>query len=217
MATGISIADGLFNLGFGKGIQLPSVGGGPGGCTPQGLTWSSTPGTANIFYQPAYGLYNYSVAMNIFLAAEMAAGINCINGLEFEVNGYSTPYTYNNFTIKLAHVQNSFFGTAVTVGLDNLTVSDVTIVKENFNLTIANSGLQTVDFDNNFEWNGTDNILVIYENRDGVYASGYGWGETRSQGAGTNRTAYKFQDGSYPSNSTVLSVDYRRLNITFKY
>ena len=217
MATGISIADGLFNLGFGKGIQLPSVGGGPGGCTPQGSTWTSTLGTANVFYQPAYGLYDYSISMFIILASELTPGMSCINGIEYETNGYTTPYTYYNQTIRLAHIQESFFGTAVTVGLQNITVSDDTTVKANFDYTIANSSWNSIDFDDKFEWNGVDHILVIHENRDGNYTSGYGWGETLSQGSGINRTAFLYQDDSYPLDSQVLSVNNRRINMKLKY
>ena len=197
---------------------LDSIQRGSAVCTPQGLTWTSTTGTANVFYQPAYGLYDYSICMFIILSSELTSGMSCINGIEYEQNGYTTPYTYFNQTIRLAHTQSSFFGTAVTVDLQNLQgVSNDTTVKANFNYTIANSSWNAISFDTPFQWNGTDNILVIHENRDGNYNSGYGWGECLNQGAGVNRTAFLYQDNSYPSNSQVLSVNNRRINMKLTY
>lgn len=199
------------------GMSGSNAGGG-GGCTPQGLTWSSTTGTANVFYQPAYGLYDYSICMFIILASELTPGMNCINGLEYETNGYTTPYTYFNQTIRLVHTQSSFFGTAVTVDLQNLQgVSDDTTVKANFDYTIANAGWNSISFDTPFQWNGSDNILVIHENRDGQWDSGYGWGEVLNQGSGINRTAFLYQDNSYPSDNQVLSVNNRRINMKLTY
>jgi hypothetical protein len=187
------------------------------GCNIQGLTWTSGIGTNNRYYFPAYGLYDYSVSMFIILASELDAGISCINGISYQVSGYSSPYTYYNQSIRLLHTQNSFFGTAVTVGLSNLTVSDDTTVKANFDYTITGSGWNDINFDDNFQWNGSDNILVIHENRDGNYSSGYGWGECLNQGAGINRSVYKYQDNSYPSDSTVMTVDNRRINMKLTY
>ena len=187
-------------------------------CTPQGLTWTSTTGTSNRNYFPAYGLYNYSVSMSIILASELTGGMSCINGIEYELAGYTTPYTYNDQTIRLVHTQSSFFGTAVTVGLANLQgLSNDTIVKENFTFTITGTGFNSISFDTPFQWNGVDNILVIHENRDGTWQSGYGWGECLSQGVGVNRGAYYYQDASYPSNSQVVNIDNRRINMKLTY
>jgi len=189
-----------------------------GGCIPQGLTWTSALGTNNRYYFPAYGLYNYSVSMSIILASELTSGMDCINGIEYELASYTTPYTYNNQTIRLVHTQSSFFGTAVTVGLANLQgLSNDTIVKQNFTFTVTNTGWNAISFDTPFEWNGTDNILVIHENRDGTWMSGYGWGECLSQGVGINRGAYYYQDPSYPSSSQVVNVDNRRINMKLTY
>jgi len=187
-------------------------------CTPQGLTWSSTTGSSNRSYFPAYGLYDYSVSMFIILASELTAGMDCINGIEYHLAGYSTPYTYTDQTIRLVHTQSSSFGTAVTVGLANLQgLSDDTTVKENFNFTITGSGFNAISFDTPFEWNGVDNILVIHENKDGQWNSGYGWGECLSQGSGVNRGAYYYQDTSYPSDSQVVNIDNRRINMKLTY
>ena len=188
-----------------------------GFCTPQGLTWSSTTGTVNRYMLPAYGLYDYSVSMSIILAGELTTGMSCINGVQYELAGYTSGYTYYNQTIRLVHTQSSFFGTAVTVGLANLQgLSNDTTVKANFDFTISGSGFNAISFDTPFQWNGTDNILVIHENRDGNYNSGYGWGESLSQ-SNINRTAYLYQDNSYPLDSQVVTVDHRRINMKLTY
>ena len=95
----------------------------------KGLTWSTSIGTSNRSHFPAYGLYDYSVYMSIFLQSELDAGIEVLNGLEVQVGSYSS-YTYYDFTIKIAHTSSSSIASySVYPNLSGLTTSDLTTVK----------------------------------------------------------------------------------------
>ena len=179
----------------------------------KGLTWSTTVGTTNRSYFPAYGLYDYSVYMSIFLQSELDSGIEVLTGLEVQLGSYSTNYTYYNFTVKVAHTNSSSIGSySVYPNLSGLTTSDITTVKNEFDWTVSN-GWNTINFDTNFEWNGTDNIVVLYENRDGSWDSGYGHGESHSPGS--YLSGYKYQDSSYPTGTVTRNSS--RLNTKLKY
>jgi hypothetical protein len=90
-------------------------------------------------------------------------------------------------------------------------VSDVTIVKS-FNWIISANGFVQILFDTNFCYNGTSNLIIGWENRDGSWTSGYGWGESISS---TNSGAIAGQDNSYPTgNGTRIS---QRMNLRILY
>ena len=187
----------------------------PSGPTIQNLTWTSSTGTSNGNKYPAYGLYDYSHTMYIIRADELS-GSKLLNGLEIELDGYTAGYTYNNQIIKLAHITDNEFGTSVQVNLSGIGgLTDLTTVKNNFTFTISSSGYQTIDFDTNFEYNGSDNLLIIWENRDGSYSSGYGWAECYFDNTYYD-SWYKYQDSSYPSGYGTRDQSYRP-NFKLKY
>lgn len=169
-------------------------------------------GTNNVFEAPAYGLYDYSWSSFIYTAGLIGAARQ-IRGIEIEVSGYSTPYTYNNQTIKLAHLApaTTGFDTTPSVDWSDMPVSDVTIVKE-FNWTITANGVIQILFDTNFCYNGTSNLILGWENRDGSWQSGYGWGEAIGS---SNSGAIKFQDTTYPTG-TGTRIN-QRLNLRILY
>ena len=182
----------------------------------QGLTWSSTVGNSNVERYPAYGLYDYSHTMFIIRADELGSGQKLIEGLEIEMAGYSSNYTFYNQTIKLAHTSDLEFGTNVTANLGNISnLSNLTEVKTNFDWTIGSSGYQSINFDTNFEYNGTDSLLIIWENRDGMWGSGFGWAECHFDNSYYD-TWYKYQDNTYPNGTGTRDQSYRP-NLKIKY
>jgi large repetitive protein len=184
-----------------------------GGCVNvQGLNLQVGTGTTNIFQYPAYGLYNFSWTSMIWDAAEMA-GTKQITGIEIEIGGYTVPYTYNNQTIKLAHLDpaTTQFDNNPAVNWSDMPVSDVTIVKT-FNWTISTSGWLVINFDTPFCYNGTSNLILGWENRDGSWAFGYGYAESTLI---SRKGAYKNNDPAFPTgNGNRYSY---RMNIRFKY
>jgi hypothetical protein len=184
--------------------------------TIQNLVWTSPVGTSNEERYPAYGYYDYSHSMFIIRASEIGSGSKLLHGLEIEVGGYTNGYTFDNQTIKLAHISDLEFGDNVKVDLTNINgVANVTTVKDNFDWTISSSGYQTIDFDTNFEFNGTDNLLIIWENRDGSWGSGFGWAECYFDNTYYD-SWYTYQDNSYPSGYGTKDQSYRP-NFKLKY
>jgi hypothetical protein len=169
-------------------------------------------GTTNLSDAPAYGLYNYSWSSFIYTAGLIGAARQ-ITGIQIEVGGYTTPYTFNNQTIKLAHLApaTTIFDTAPAIDWSDMPVSDVTIVKQ-FNWTIAANGLIDINFDTNFCYNGTSNLIIGWENRDGSWASGYGYAKALSS---SSTAAYAYIDANYPTGNGARA-NYR-LNLRIKY
>lgn len=229
----INIADGkLYTLKLTDGqYEVVQIGGtveaGTGGGTTvtepatgpsiQNLTWTLATGTSNQEKYPAYGYYNYSQSMFIIRAEELGQNPMLINGLQIEVAGYTPGYTYNNQTIKIAHTTDLEFGDNVKSDLTNVNnVADLTTVKSQFNWTINTSGWQQIDFDTNFEWNGTDSIIIIWENNDGGWGSGFGWAECYADNTYYS-SWYKFQDSGYPTSSYGTKDQTYRPNLKLNY
>lgn len=169
-------------------------------------------GTTNLFDAPAYGFYDYSWSSFIY-PVSLISTPRQITGIQIEVGFFSTPYTFNNQTIKMAHlaIGTTTFDSAPAVDWSDMPVTDVTIVKS-FNWTILANGIIDINFDTNFCYNGTSNLILGWENRDGSWAVGYGYGKTIGS---SNSGAIKSQDGSYPTgNGTRIS---NRLNLRLKY
>jgi len=169
-------------------------------------------GTNNVFQAPAYGLYDYSWSSFIYTAGLIGAARQ-IRGIEVQVSSFTTPYTFNNQTIKLAHLAlaTTTFDANPAVDWSDMPVSDVTVVKS-FNWTVSANGFIQILFDTNFCYNGVDNLILGWENRDGSWAIGYGWGEAIGS---ASSGAYKYQDTTYPTgNGTRIS---NRLNLRILY
>jgi hypothetical protein len=169
-------------------------------------------GTLNNFNTPAYGFYDFSWSSFIYTAGLIGAARQ-IRGIEIEVSGYTTPYTFNNQTIKMAHLApaTTQFDAAPAIDWSDMPVSNVTIVKV-FNWVISANGIIQILFDTNFCYNGTSNLIIGWENRDGTWTSGYGSGKTISS---TNSGAFAEQDNTYPTgNGTRIS---NRMNLRILY
>ena len=187
-----------------------------GGPVIQGLTISTQSGTSNLNKAPAYGLYDYGISMFLINASEFGSGEKLLTSIAYEAGGYSN-YTYNNQRVLVAHTTATDLTTSIQVtNAGNLSTpatftgvnfSNLTEVKELFNWTV-NSGWNTIDFDNNFIYDGTSNILIIHENRDGSWQSGYGWWESWFNNSNTE-TWYKFVDNSFPTGFGTTDVSYR--------
>jgi len=191
--------------------QIPSS---SGSCTP--VTSSELViggGTSTSSSVWAYGLYDYSWYSAIWLNTELTGGTKQITGIEVEMQGYTTPYTYNNMTVKLGHVVESIFDTTPAVDWSDMTVSNV-ITATTFNMTINASGFQVITFNTNFCYDGTSNLIIGVDNNDGTWESGFGSGKYNFTPA-INRAAYKAQDTTFPTGNGTRNNS--RINIKFKY
>lgn len=204
--SGVSEGPWLHNM-MNDGVASPP----PSEPTTQDLYWESNVGTTNVGYSPLYGLYDYSVYVTIIKADELASDIEIINKIQVELGGYSSGYQVDNQIIKLGHTSKDIFTWGDTY--TSLTAEHTLTQVANTSLSIIN-GWNEIVFDTNFEWNGTDNIILFWENRDGSWKSGYGWGENHSV---TNKqTVYYRADNSFPSTNNLLSLS-SRINLKLGY
>ena len=176
-------------------------------------------GTDNLNQYPAFGLYNYSVSMFLYRASELGDARQ-ITGIDVTFNSYTSGYSFLNQTIKLAHITDNKLNSNVTVSLGGITTKNLTTCKSNFTNTITSGGSKTFTFDTNFFYNGDDNLLLIWENRDGSWTSGYGTSKctfvASNHPTNTHRSWFKNQDASYPTGYGTVDVNYR-MDVKFRY
>lgn len=185
---------------------------------PTNLTGSTAQATgasgANDPRIPYYGSFNYGWTAWILTPTQIGSVAKQISGIGIWNSGYTLPYTFSNQTIRMAHVaQSNFGGTGTAINLSNLTISDLKVVKSLHNFTIATGQQNTWykhTFDSNFCYNGTSNLLIIWEDRDGL-ADYIGVG-THQTITGPTQGAYSFSDVSFPSGTaSVINTKPRTL------
>jgi len=146
-------------------------------------------GTATNSYLPSYSFYKYSYTQQLFLASEIGSP-RSIESVTFEKVAGSVNRT---FKIYLMH-------TSETSGANWIDASSATLVFDTAQ-TLQN-GLNTFTFSQPFEYNGTDNLLLIVLDMTGSYASGNTW---RTHTAPFTASRYIYQDGSAYSTSAIPS------------
>lgn len=187
-------------------------GGGGGGCASiLGTTEQIGSGTSTSTSVPFYGLYDYSVYAGIWESSEFTSGDKQITGIELELGGYTTPYTYNNVKIYMGHVAETTFDSDPAVDGSDLTITDETLCFDG-SITISSNGFVTINFGvSNFCYDQTKNLYMRIENRDGTWQSGYGHGK---YAVSISKAMYKATDDSYPTGNGILMN--ARVNTKFK-
>ena len=155
-------------------------------------------GTGTSTSIPSYSFYNYGYSQQIFTAAEIG-GPTDITSISVNMANLSQQ---RNYKIYLAHTTETSLssGWASTTGAQLVFSSPQTLT----------TGWNTFDFTTPFNYNGTDNLLVIFIDSTGSYVSGNSW-YTHSTTSSLAR--YMYQDSSvYPleptssTSGTSLSV-----------
>ena len=118
-----------------------------------------------------YKLYNYNRTGWILLNQELGTEELQIRGIDFEYRKLSSgTISFDNQKLYLGHIQENAFPATVNVDLSNLTVSDLTLVWEGTaDWEYGNPTNQTINFDNTFCYNGTDNIVILWVDDSGTY------------------------------------------------
>ena len=161
----------------------------------------------NLKRAPFYGLYDYSQGGFIYLREELErAGItpnSYITALEFQFKGWTTGYTANNQIIKMAHTSERAFPSRTSPSYIDIGVSKLEEVKSNFTFVIPRKeDFEKLEFDKEFIWDGHNNILISWENRDGSWKSGYGHLRGIDSIDLEDRSHFWFADKSYPTSDS---------------
>jgi len=190
----------------------------------QGLSVTTSSGSSNVTYSPIYGLFDFGLTYYILTQSQMGSGQKLLRSIAWHLKSFGSNYTnLPSQVIKLAHIQESSVDTSI--GIDDIytsyNVSNLTTVYSG-SINYANDSTayaEVVDFDTNFCYNGSDNLMVVIENRNGNYLSGYGYTEgTTLSGGGT--IAY-YEDNLFPGGGNPViqnnSDSDRTPNTKFEY
>lgn len=121
--------------------------------------------SSNSYSAPVNNYYNYSYTQQIFTPEEIGSAGQILNWSVYY--NYSSSSTKNNVNIYLAHrATNSF-----TSNADYTPLADAVLVYSGpFN---CSNGWNTFEFNNQFAYNGTDNLVVIVQDLSGSYSGSY--------------------------------------------
>jgi len=185
-----------------------------GGCVPrQNLSNQIGFSSSYSYIIPSYGLYDYGWTGQIWDQSEMGT-TKQITGFEMFQGDFGVlPYSIDNQIIKMGHVSQSIFTSTPQLDLSDMTITNLKTVKNSFTHTpTQNDVWNTFTFDDNFCYNGIDNLILIWENRDGTWDYDYGYTYYTTA---TNKVAYKYQDTTFPTGTGFRSSN--RNNIKFIY
>lgn len=155
---------------------------------------------------PFNGYYDYSWSNVIYTQSELGAA-GTISKIAFYVGNSPSAYTMNNQIIYMKHTSASAFSNNTYGGTSGYT--------QVFNGTITynGSGWKEITLSTPFSYNGTDNLDVLFENRDGSWASGFpSFNYTSVSG---NRVKRDYQDNSFPSSCNSCGAFAYVPNTTF--
>ncbi|MCF8218790.1 MAG: lamin tail domain-containing protein, partial [Bacteroidales bacterium] len=147
-------------------------------------------GTNTQNYVPAYGYYEYGWSAQIINASELS-GAAILDTIGFYVDNSPSNFEMLDQRIYIAHISNSEFTS--TAKPDPSTMDYVF----QGDLMYDGSGWKNIALDTPFDYNGSDHLVVYFENHNGSWSSGYP--EWRSSLVSGNKVKYDYQDGSMPT------------------
>lgn len=157
-----------------------------------------------------YESFRYQV---VYTAAELSASLTPydeITALGFSIAGDYAGGNLIGYTIKMGHTSATNSATHDS--------SPTTVVKSpfNYNPTVTAAGVfDMITFDNNFVWNGVDNVLVeICSDGPNAFVSPYGQVRMTTM---TNGSRNYRVDGGVSCNVNTATTNGNRPNIQFNY
>ncbi len=143
---------------------------------------------------PTYGNWNYAWCSMLHTQTSIGSAKN-ITKIAFNYIDAS-PKTFNNQKIYLKHTATTVFADA---SYENPTTTGYTLVYDG-PITFTN-GWSEITLTTPFAYNGTDNLVVHYENRYGT--APYGNFSSTPSAVGNNKSSGS--DGSFPTSSGYLN------------
>ena len=146
-------------------------------------------GTGTNTYLPSYSTYNYTYSQQLFLASELN-GPTTITSIAFDA---ATMSVQRSLSIYLMHTTETNASNWIPAGNAQLVF--------NTSQTLV-AGWNTFQFSTPFEYNGTDNLLVIVIDGTGSWSSGNSWRVHTTSGT---MAKYIYQDSAPYSINTIPS------------
>lgn len=191
-------------------------------CVPiEGLDVIPQTGINNIELVPMDTWYRYNFSAILFLQSEIGSGQKQINGLQWMFGESVSSFTRPNITVKLYHTTDSVIPASPTTSLETQMngVTEITKVLDDGTMTISgtNGNFSTLfTFEENFCYNGTDNLIIQVEDRSNQVGTNYSsmW-EGSTATASDNRGCWNRSDASYAALNPVRG-DFRN-NVKLLY
>ena len=172
------------------------------GCQNGGdVTVGDETSTTTSTYLPEYHYYNYSLSEQIFTPAEIG-GASTFSSISFYITQANSSLTRNVDIYLMETSKTEFSSTS-----DWESASGAQLVYSG-NYSPAETGWMTIDFNSNFTYSGTNNLMLIFYDKTGSYVgSPYATYKT-SASAASNMSLYKYQDatGIDPMNMTITGT-----------
>ena len=121
-------------------------------------------GSSTDSYLPSYSYYNYSYSQQLYTADELG-GATTFNSISFHISSFSEG---RNLLIYMKHTNASSIG-------DGISAAGAQQVYTHNGVTSMHQGWNTFTLTTPFEYNGTDNLLVVVIDRTGSYSSPYNY------------------------------------------
>ncbi|MBP3739607.1 MAG: fibronectin type III domain-containing protein [Bacteroidales bacterium] len=157
----------------------------------QGCDGTVIDGTTAISFSPVYTSESYSYNQNLFLSSEVSDPV--INGLSYKVASTSAT------TSKLVRIYMANTNLTTLSASSYVPFSELTLVADSVEISMANAGWVSVAFDSAFHNDGR-NLVIAVHNISGTAGSGTWRGRSIN-----NRAIYMHTLGAGVSPSTVTS------------
>jgi hypothetical protein len=156
--------------------------------------------SANSSFAPFHGLYNNSIYASLYSTSNLGSSTKQITGVQIYQSSFTLPYTVNAQEIWMGQVSNSTFPTTTpAVDFSDLTfTSPLVKVKNSFNFSVTNGSWVTLTFNTPYCYDNTNNLLFVWKNYDGSWASGYGTAQCANV---VSKGMYKGQDTGFPTGN----------------
>ena len=150
---------------------------------PEGGDITIGSGTSSLAYLPSNVWYKYSTTQQIYTVAEIGDA-GTITAISFNYNGNATSDA-RSIDIYMSHTSNSSITSWVSESSSHLVYSGTQ--------TFTDAGWHRIILDTPFEYNGSNNILITFDDNTGSY-SGSSGRAFYTYSTGANRAIYKYND-----------------------
>ncbi len=144
---------------------------------------------------PTDGWYDYSWTRTIYLQSELLQEMT-INKISYNVSNDIDSFDMNNQSIYIRHTDASAINSTDFID----PASDASYQLVFSGNVVLETGWNDYAFDETFEYNGNENIEVVFFNNDGSYQSGYP--NFYGNNSEVNRSINRSRDGQFPSTLT---------------
>ncbi|MFA7058138.1 MAG: hypothetical protein WC155_11380, partial [Candidatus Cloacimonadales bacterium] len=158
-------------------------------------------------YAPLTGLWDYSWSSMIIPASFIGQAME-ITSISYDVTNTPTNYEMLDQKVYIRHTE----ATSAVINYPEPIYNNFTLVYDD--AVIWNGGgWQEIVLENSFEYDGTSNLEILWENHDGAYVHNYP--TFKKTVADFSIVSYKRADSEFPATSGATTYDYPNMRLGF--